>query len=50
MEISDQPYKILIVGDSGPGKTNALLNLINHESDIDKHFLYAKNPKQSINY
>ena len=28
--------------DSGSGKTNALLNLINHESDIDKVYLYAK--------
>ena len=27
---------MLIVGGSGPGKTNALLNLINHEADIDK--------------
>ena len=26
--ILDHPYKILIVGDSGSGKTNALLNLI----------------------
>ena len=27
--IPDHPYKILIVGGSGSGKTNALLNLIN---------------------
>ena len=27
---------------SGSGKTNALLNLINREPDIDKMFLYAK--------
>ena len=27
---------------SGSGKTNKLLNLINHESDIDKIYLYAK--------
>ena len=32
----DHPYKILIVGGSGSGKTNALLNLINNEPDIDK--------------
>ena len=25
--ISDHPYKILIIGGSGSGKTNALLNL-----------------------
>ena len=26
--IPDHPYRILIIGGSGPGKTNALLNLI----------------------
>ena len=26
------------------GKTNSLLNLINYEPDIDKIFLYAKDP------
>ena len=41
-EIPDHPYEILIVGVSGSGKTNALLNLINHEPGIDKTFLYAK--------
>ena len=40
--ISDHPYRILIVGDSGSGKTNALLNLINEQDDIDKIKLYAK--------
>ena len=28
--------RILIVGSSGSGKTNALLNLINNQPDIDK--------------
>ena len=28
--------RILIVGSSGLGKTNALLNLINNQPDIDK--------------
>ena len=41
-EIPDYPQKILIVGDSGSGKTNAFLNLINHQPDIDKIYLYAK--------
>ena len=41
-EIRDHPYRILIVGGSRSGKTNALLNLVNHEPDIDKFFLYAK--------
>ena len=43
-EISDHSYRILIVGGPSSGKTNALLNLINHERDIDKkkNLLYAK--------
>ena len=41
-EIHDLPYRILIVGGSGSGKTNALLNLINHEPNIDEIYLYAK--------
>ena len=35
-ETLDHLYRILIVGICGFGKTSALLNLINHESDIDK--------------
>ena len=42
--IPDHPYKILIIGGSGSGKTNALLNLINNQSDIDKIYLYTKDP------
>ena len=42
--IPDHPYRTLIVGDSGPGKTNPLLNLINNQPDIDKIFQYAKDP------
>ena len=41
-EIPDHPYRILIIGSSGSGKTNALLNLTNHEPDINKIYLYAK--------
>ena len=41
--IPDHPYRILI-GGSGSGKTYALLNLINNQSDIDKIYLYAKDP------
>ena len=33
-----------MIGGFGSGKTNALLNLINKEPDIDKIYLYAKNP------
>ena len=32
---------------SGSGKINALLNLINHEPDIDKKFLYPKDPYEA---
>ena len=39
-----QPYKVLIIGGSGSGKTNSLLNLINLQPDIDKIYLYVKDP------
>ena len=32
----------MIIGGSGPGKTNSLLNLIKEQDDIDKIYLYAK--------
>ena len=41
------PYRIFIVGGSGRGKTNALLNLINNQSDIDEIYLYAKDPYEA---
>ena len=34
---SDHPYRILIIAGSGSGKTNALLNLINNQPDIDSY-------------
>ena len=40
--IPDHLYRILNLGGSGSGKTNALLNLINNRPDIDKIYLYAK--------
>ena len=36
--IPDHSYRILIIGGSGSGKTNALLNFINEQNDIDKSF------------
>ena len=50
--IPDHPYRILIIEGSGSGKTNALLNLINNQllikqSDIDKIYLYAKDPYET---
>ena len=41
--IPDHPYRILIIGGSGSGKTNVLLNLIKHQrSDIDKIYYTLK--------
>ena len=40
--IPDYPYRLLIIGGSGSGKTNALLNLIKEQDNIDKIYLYAK--------
>ena len=40
--IPDHTYRILIIGGSGSGKTNALLNLINNQTYIDNIYLYAK--------
>ena len=51
--IPDHPYSILIIAGFGSGKTNALLNLINNQPDIDQMYLFAKDPyrmKQNINF
>ena len=40
--VPDHPYRILIIGGSGSGKTNVLLNLIDNQPDIDKIYFYAK--------
>ena len=45
--IPDHQQRILIMGGSGLGKTNALLNLINNQSDIDKIYLYTKDPYEA---
>ena len=47
--ISDHSYRILIGGGgrSGSAKTNLLLNLIENQPDIDKIYLYAKDPYES---
>ena len=49
--IPDSLYRILIIGGFRSGKTNALINLINEEDDIDKIYLHAKDlsePKHEI--
>ena len=45
--IPDHPHRILIVDGSGSGKTNTLFNLINNHPDIDKTYLYAKDPYET---
>ena len=40
--IPDNPCRIVIIGGSGSGKTNALLNLIKEQDDIDKIYLYVE--------
>ena len=40
--IPDHPYRMLIIGDSGSGKTNALINLMNEQKNIDKIYFYAR--------
>ena len=45
--IPDHPYRILIIGGSGSGKTNTLLHLINEQKDIDKIYLYAQDLSDS---
>ena len=38
----DHPYRIIRIGGSGSGKSNALFNSINEQNDIDKVYLYAR--------
>ena len=50
--IPDHPYRILIIGSSGSGKTNTLINLIkwqNYNDVIDNIYLYAKHLNESKN-
>ena len=47
--IPDHPYRILIIGGSGSGKTNALLNSINNQHNIDKIYLYATDTYEAKN-
>ena len=45
--VVDHPYRILIIGGSGSGKTNTLLNLIEKQPYINKIYLYAKDPYET---
>ena len=44
---SDHLYGILIIGGAESGKINALLILVVHQPDIDKIYLYAKDPYET---
>ena len=46
-QITDHPYRMLIIEGSGFGKTNSLFNLINHQSGTDKIYLYAKDSNEA---
>ena len=45
--IPDHPYRILVIGGSGSGKPNVLLNLINKQEDIDEIYFYVKDPYEA---
>ena len=45
--IPDHSCRILMIGGSGYGKTNLLSNLIKNQPDIDKIYLYAKDPYEA---
>ena len=46
-QIIDHPYRILMIGGLGSGKTNLLFNLISQQADIDKIDLYPKDPYEA---
>ena len=51
--IPNHLYRILIIGGSGPIKTNVLLNIIKHQRpDFDNFFFFTSriHSNQSINY
>ena len=46
--VPENACRILIIGGSGSGKTNVLLELIKHQQpDIDKIYLYVNDPFES---
>ena len=49
--IPNHPYRILILGSFGSGKTNVLLNLISHQTDIVQVFYILRmHLEQNINF
>ena len=48
--IPNNPYRAIIIGGSGSGKTNILLNIVNSQPNIDKIFYMQKiHRKQNVN-
>ena len=45
--IPDHRHRILIIAGSGSAKRNLLLNLIENQPDINKIYLYEKDPYES---
>ena len=43
-QIPDHPYRILTIEGSGSGKAILLFDLVSQQPDIDKIYLYAKDP------
>ena len=46
-QIPDHPYRILIIGGPGSGKSSPVFNLINYQPDIDRIYLYVKDPYEA---
>ena len=46
-QILDHPYGISIIGGTAYGKTNSLFNITNQQPDIDKIYLFAKEPYEA---
>ena len=46
-KIPEHLYRILMIRGSGSGKTNSLFNLIDQLLDIDKIYLYTKDPYEA---
>ena len=46
-QIPDHSYRILIITGSGSREANSIFNLISHQLNIDKIYLYAKDLYQA---
>ena len=46
-QIPDYPYRFSIIGDSGSGKRTSLFNLLSHHPNINKIYLYGKDPYEA---